>query len=310
MRNLLTALRSWLAKPHLSSTGMKALIIGPIGAALVVPLLLVAVPYIDFFNDMALQYKVRPQMTWQVVDGEPVAFDRDYPEGTVPREELPYPFTDNSPEALPEALAWLMRTEPPPPAPFHSPPMTLELMERGEQVYQNVCITCHGQAAFGNGRITRLGFPAPPSLHTPAARALPAAHVFHQITLGQNTMPSHAWQVPPEDRWAVAAYLEALQHAYHPGPEEETEEETATPDATDEEDDAMTPDAGVEADGSVTPEPGVRADDSETPDAGGDDGDALIPNVTIEENALAAPDATVEENDSVTPDAAVEEDAS
>ena len=216
----LQIIKAWMADPSLSPKAIKILIGVLIGAALVVPLLLIAVPYIDFFNDMAVQQKVRPQMVWAVIDGEPVGFDQDFPEGTVPREEMPYPFSDPDPKRRPEAVAWLTRTDPPPPEPYRAPPMTVALMKRGEQVFKNVCVVCHGKSAFGNGTVTRMGFPAPPTLHSSTARGYSLEHIFHVVTLGQNVMPSHAWQIPVEDRWAVASYIKALQLAFHPGPEE------------------------------------------------------------------------------------------
>ena len=221
MKSPINAVKTWIADPDLPPMAIKAFIVAVAAAALVVPLAIVAVPYIDFFNDMAMQYKVKPQMVWKYEDGLPVAFDRPFPREVVPREEYPYPFTNNDPKLRDQAVAWLMRTDPPPPSEFRAPKMTMELLKRGDKVFHDICIVCHGPYAFGNGTVTRLGFPAPPSLHTRDARTFPVERIFHVITLGQNVMPSYAFQIPVEDRWAAAGYIKALQRAFHPGPEEE-----------------------------------------------------------------------------------------
>jgi mono/diheme cytochrome c family protein len=59
--------------------------------------------------------------------------------------------------------------------------------------------------------IVARGFPAPPSYHSPRLRAAPAQHLFDVITNGHGVMYSYAARVPPRDRWAIAAYIRALQ---------------------------------------------------------------------------------------------------
>jgi len=222
MKSPIQAVRRWVDNPSLSPLAIKGIIVAAAAAALVAPLALVAMPYIEFFNDMAVQDKVKPQMVWKYVDGRPAAFDWPFPRETIPREEYPYPFTDKDPKAGDRAVAWLTKDNPPPPPDYRAPKLTLALLRRGEKVFRDICIVCHGEYAFGTGSITRLGFPAPPSLHTPTARAFPLERIFHIATVGQNVMPSYAYQIPAEDRWAAAGYIKVLQRAFHPSGREET----------------------------------------------------------------------------------------
>ena len=74
--------------------------------------------------------------------------------------------------------------------------------------------TCHGERAEGNGKIVGpIWFPAPPSLHTPQARAYPDGRIWHVITRGQNTMPSYADILDPIERWQVVHWIRVMQKA-------------------------------------------------------------------------------------------------
>ena len=80
--------------------------------------------------------------------------------------------------------------------------------------FNTFCIVCHGPRAEGNGSIVGPGlFPAPPSLHSEAARGFKDGRIFHVITRGQNKMPSYAGDLTPEERWSVVHYVRALQKA-------------------------------------------------------------------------------------------------
>ncbi|WP_241667076.1 c-type cytochrome [Muricoccus nepalensis] len=91
------------------------------------------------------------------------------------------------------------------------PPVTPALLARGEERYAINCVPCHGAAGDGDGMIVRRGFPAPPSYHTQRLRAAPARYLYHVITEGYGVMYSYAARVAPEDRWAIVAYIRALQ---------------------------------------------------------------------------------------------------
>jgi len=97
-------------------------------------------------------------------------------------------------------------TEAPP-----KPPTTLELLQQGQVLFNVHCAVCHGEDGYGRGMIVQRGFPEPPSYHTPRLRELPDQHIFHVITAGLGKMPSYAADVPAPQRWAVIAYVRALQ---------------------------------------------------------------------------------------------------
>ena len=91
------------------------------------------------------------------------------------------------------------------------PPVTRALLRRGQERYEIFCSPCHGLAGDGDGMIVRAAFPAPPSYHTARLRAAPAQHFFDVITNGYGVMYSYAARVAPQDRWAIVAYIRALQ---------------------------------------------------------------------------------------------------
>jgi mono/diheme cytochrome c family protein len=93
------------------------------------------------------------------------------------------------------------------------PPITAELLARGRERYDIYCAPCHGLSGEGNGMVVQRSFPAPPSYHTSRLRAAPAKHFFDVMTHGYGVMFSYAARVDPNDRWAIVAYIRALQEA-------------------------------------------------------------------------------------------------
>ena len=93
------------------------------------------------------------------------------------------------------------------------PPVTEALLARGQQQFDVFCSPCHGLAGRGDGMIVQRGFPTPPSYHTARLRAAPAGYLFDVITNGYGVMYSYASRVEPEDRWAIVAYIRALQES-------------------------------------------------------------------------------------------------
>ena len=85
------------------------------------------------------------------------------------------------------------------------------LLQRGQQRFDIFCSMCHGRMGEGDGMIVRRGFRRPPSFHIDRLRGVPLGHLFDVITHGIGAMPSYAHQVPVADRWAIVAYLRALQ---------------------------------------------------------------------------------------------------
>ena len=90
-------------------------------------------------------------------------------------------------------------------------PVTLATLERGRERFDIYCSVCHGRTGEGNGMIVQRGFPAPPSYHIDRLRQAPVGHFFDVMTQGYGVMFSYAARVEPEDRWAIAAYIRALQ---------------------------------------------------------------------------------------------------
>jgi mono/diheme cytochrome c family protein len=91
------------------------------------------------------------------------------------------------------------------------PALTLALLERGRERFDIACAPCHGRAGDGHGMIVERGFPAPPTFAIDRLRAAPVQHFYDVITNGYGAMFPYANRVMPRDRWAVAAYIRALQ---------------------------------------------------------------------------------------------------
>ncbi|MGB7923715.1 MAG: cytochrome c [Pyrinomonadaceae bacterium] len=90
-------------------------------------------------------------------------------------------------------------------------PVNSELVARGQERYQIFCSACHGDIGYGDGMIVRRGYRRPQSFHTDQLRGAPVGHFFDVMTNGWGAMPSYAAQVPAHDRWAIVAYIRALQ---------------------------------------------------------------------------------------------------
>ncbi|SEM57299.1 Cytochrome c, mono-and diheme variants [Sphingomonas gellani] len=91
------------------------------------------------------------------------------------------------------------------------PPLSAALLDRGEARYGIYCAMCHGERGDGDGTVVKRGFPAPPSYREPRLMAASPAYVVDVITNGHGVMYSYADRVAPADRWAIAAYIKALQ---------------------------------------------------------------------------------------------------
>ncbi len=90
-------------------------------------------------------------------------------------------------------------------------PVTKELLDRGEQRYKVFCIVCHGPVGNGDGMVVRRGFSKPPTYHDDRLRNAPVGHFYDVMTNGWGKMSNYASQIPPADRWAIVAYIRALQ---------------------------------------------------------------------------------------------------
>ena len=94
-------------------------------------------------------------------------------------------------------------------------PVTLAVLTRGQQRYNIFCSPCHDRVGTGQGMIVRRGYRAPASFHMDRLRQAPAGYFFDVISNGFGVMPDYAQQVHPEDRWAIVAYIRALQLSQH-----------------------------------------------------------------------------------------------
>lgn len=226
-------IREWIASPRVTPFMARAFVVTVLAVAIAMPLLIIATPYIEFFNDMAVQHKVKPQMVWDVRGGVPVPGDLPAPEGSVSQTRPAWPFpvarVPPRPGEKPEARAARVAAQdaeaarvaaaidaggPDVPGAFRPPAATMDTMKRGQKRYDDVCVACHGAYGMGDGRVPPRGFPPPANLLDSRVRAFGDARIFHVVTNGQAAMPSHALQLSPADRWAVIHYVRALQRAF------------------------------------------------------------------------------------------------
>ena len=101
------------------------------------------------------------------------------------------------------------------PGPSDEPPASEALLNRGRQQFEIFCTPCHSETGDGDGMVARRGFPPPPSYHTPELRNAPDSHFYDVITNGYGVMYPYAERIAPRDRWAIVAYIRALQLSQH-----------------------------------------------------------------------------------------------
>ena len=90
-------------------------------------------------------------------------------------------------------------------------PVTRAVLDRGRERFDIFCTPCHGLAGDGDGVIVQRGFQKPPSYHIDRLRNAPVGHYFSVITNGIGAMYPYGYRIPPRDRWAIVAYIRALQ---------------------------------------------------------------------------------------------------
>jgi mono/diheme cytochrome c family protein len=94
-------------------------------------------------------------------------------------------------------------------------PVTRQILARGRERYSIYCSVCHGDLGDGNGMIVQRGFTRPPTFHQPRLRDVAPSHFYDVITNGYGAMYSYNDRVEPDDRWAITAYIRALQLSQH-----------------------------------------------------------------------------------------------
>jgi mono/diheme cytochrome c family protein len=128
-------------------------------------------------------------------------------EGTVPRgflneDEALYGIPKGDPKDSTQAKTYLASF------PFS---ISAKMLDRGEERFNIYCAPCHAQTGMGDGMVVRRGYRKPPSLHQDRLRNEKVGYFFDVITNGFGVMPSYADQIPVRDRWAIVAYIKALQ---------------------------------------------------------------------------------------------------
>lgn len=151
-------------------------------------LLVIAGLSLSACQDLAEQPRVDTYSETEAFDGNMAA--RDLPKGVVA-------FAATDEEAQPEAF-------------------DRSTVELGRQDFHSFCVPCHGTSGRGDGIVVQRGFPPPPSFLIERLQQAPAQHYFDVITNGHGIMYSYADRVPSEDRWAIIAYIRALQLAQAP----------------------------------------------------------------------------------------------
>ena len=105
-----------------------------------------------------------------------------------------------------DIVQWNEKSVPP-------PPVTEALLLRGQERFRIDCTPCHSELGDGQGMIVQRGFSPPPSYHIDRLRQAPPQHFYDVITNGHGAMYSFAQRVAPADRWAIVAYIRALQRS-------------------------------------------------------------------------------------------------
>lgn len=167
-------------------------------------------PPIEVFPDMDHQAKYKPQAESKFfADGRA---DRPLPPGVVPHGR-----TVEADPAFLRANDAVYAGKNPDGSFVKGFPVevTQALVERGQNRYQIYCAPCHGSLGDGNGITKSYGMLTTPTYHDDRIRNMPEGEIFNTITNGKNTMFPYADKLSPDDRWAVVAYVRALQRAHH-----------------------------------------------------------------------------------------------
>jgi len=103
--------------------------------------------------------------------------------------------------------------------------LSRQVLLRGQSEYNVFCAVCHGRDGYGKGIVVRRGFPVSATFHDERVRNLPDGHFFDIMTNGRGAMFPYGARIPAEDRWAIVAYIRALQYSQHASLEDLTPEE-------------------------------------------------------------------------------------
>lgn len=199
--------------PNFSPAIFKAILGLIMAAAFVVPLGFVSMPYLEFFNGMAVQRKAKAQSYYGHMFGEQLIGSQLPVEGTLPRGVVLHPeeLAGNLQEQIDLAGKILVNTT----------EITLENLQQGQKVYDTFCIACHGVEGKGDGSVVGPDrFPAPTSLHDATIKGYKDGSIYQVISNGKGKMHGYADMIVPDDRWAVVNYVRVLQRSLDPKPED------------------------------------------------------------------------------------------
>jgi len=161
-------------------------------------------------QDMQDQPRFRPLRPNPMFDDGASA--RPLVEGTVPRASASFRPSWLAASAIPTLLS---EGNDPTKATQFPFPITANMIDRGQDRFNIYCAVCHGRVGDGRGMVVQRGFRQPPSYHIDRLRAAPIGHFYDVVTNGFGAMPSYAEQITPQDRWAIIAYIRALQLSQH-----------------------------------------------------------------------------------------------
>jgi cytochrome c553 len=144
--------------------------------------------------------------------GDPLKSSDFFADGAASRRLPPHTVAQENFHADPSYESGMVGTNYLTQIPF---PLTRQVLERGQAQFNIYCAECHGRTGQGNGIVPQRGFPAPPSYDIQRLRDATPGYFYHVITYGYGVMFPYANRVNTDDRWAIAAYIRALQLSHH-----------------------------------------------------------------------------------------------
>jgi mono/diheme cytochrome c family protein len=139
---------------------------------------------------------------------KPLRASEFFPDGRSSRPLVAGTVDRNQTNEDPAYLTGLVNLQPVTTLPF---PVTRGALARGRERFNIYCMPCHGELGDGNGMVAQRGFRHPPSYHSERLRQVPVGHFYDVMTNGFGAMPDYSAQISPRDRWAITAYIRALQ---------------------------------------------------------------------------------------------------
>jgi len=168
-------------------------------------------PPLEVWDDMKRQEKFLPQSETELFADD--RSNRRPPEGTIARGHL----TEDTPYYTGMENGMYLGKNP--------VPITMELIEQGQKKFNVYCTPCHDREGMGLGIVPQhVPTWQPSNLMDPRVVEFADGDIFNAITNGRRTMPSYRFQIEPADRWAIIAYVRALQRAHHSNIDEVPEE--------------------------------------------------------------------------------------